>query len=195
MKRFLLVLALFGLAIMPAHAQKSDPEQMIRPIVHPTIQLDDHWFVASWLIGNARHQGPAGNFNAFAGLGYRFGQDWVEVMGWRQWASANHWLIDVRSSVQFNSRTSMYNEFSPYLDQKAMYMMSTVDVSMVGRLSVGAETENTFKSPTSSLGAGPRVSWLLANFNKTKVVSTVAYQFRRDEPNVLRLYLIWHQKL
>ncbi|MBX4195416.1 hypothetical protein KW796_00460 [Candidatus Parcubacteria bacterium] len=188
----LLMAALVALA-SPLSSQQSDPDQMSRLIIHPTMKLDQHWFAASWLIGNVRRAGPPGNMNIFGGLGYRRGGSSLETMIWRQWGRKNNWLLDVRNSFSLG-RTSFFTEVSPFLSQRALYHMSVVEAVVSGPLALGAETENTFRPAKNSIGYGPRVSWTLVKNANSRLILTTAYQYHPQERDLARMYLISHRK-
>jgi hypothetical protein len=126
----------------------------------------------------------------FAGVGIRGKSWWLENMLQRQFSpSGNSWILDERFQKQFGKRYSLFAEASPFLTKKAFYDFVSAEYSFV-KLGLGAETENVHKSGKDSLGAGPRLSYALLSAKQVKIVSAASYQFRRDEPKVLRFYVV-----
>jgi hypothetical protein len=176
-------------------ALSQDMDWQGKGVTHSTVALDSNWFVANWQIGNVRKSSP-GNFNAIAGLGYRWPKAWLEIMGQRQWGQTNHWLIDLRAQAQIDTTTSVFVEVAPYLTQKATFSAIILDLrrSPRSRFSWGLESENTFKPQRTLLGGGPRISYVLFLNQSHRLSATGAYQFRISDQDFIRLYMIYQTK-
>ena len=165
-----------------------------RLLVHPTIALSEGVYLTMWAIGNIRQNQPD-NFSLFPGVGWRSGNFWGEAMVQRQWSRAgNKWNLNFRSGGR-RARFSWYAEFSPFLTDKGSAHSVWVEQSLSTRVALGLETENVYLSGREpSLGAGPRVSFVVAPNARRRFVATVVYQLRRGEPNIARVYLAFHPR-
>ena len=181
-----------------------------RPIGH--VQYDFYknspkgFFAAGWVIGNGRYYGT-NNVNLLAGIGYRqetaFENWWFESMIQRQWSeSANGrrqaLLWDNRFQYSIDDIVSLYIEAAPFLDHKnrgAVYDMVVFERMLWRRLNLRLETENVHKSGMDSLGVGPGVGWSCGSLGPVKVNGALVYQFRRQESDALRFYLVFNRRV
>ena len=191
MKRisWLFVAVLFGSGTV-AYAQDAQS----RLIFHPTVTLNEHWFLTGWAIGNVQKHG-SDNLNLFAGVGYKNPKWWLESMVQRHWnGTGNQVLLNFRFQVQASKRGTLYIEGAPFLTKRAFYDFVTFDYRILRKLNLGAETENVHRGGRDSLGVGPRISYPIASVGKTRLAAAFSYQFRREERDVARLYLIVHHQ-
>ncbi len=184
-KLCLFLALLFGIGSLQAQGTDSQ----VRFLIHPTIQMNQHWFIAVWQIDNLKAK-ATNNANLFSGLGYRGRTLWIEGMIWRQWSSAsNQWVIDVRFQKKFRDRITLYIEPSPFLSKRAFYELVVLETRAWWKLNFGLETENTHRAGPDSFGLGPRISFPILAKPHFKLALAAVYQFRLGgEPNVIRLY-------
>jgi hypothetical protein len=187
-----LALALVLFASLPAAAQDADPRFQAKTVLRPTVNLDNGWYVASWSITNFR-QDDSDNTNVMLGIGRR--QDkpqpkwWFEVMAMKQYAMrSNQWLVDTRAQVMVRPKVRLFIETAPYLERKAVFHYWALE-RRTGRWNWGAESENVFRSGRDSVGIGPRAGLAIAKIGKSELNASIAYQFRPNEPDFVRLYL------
>jgi len=191
-RKFAVALCVVVIFALPCLAQDNEPQSRI--VFHTTADISDNWFVTNWTIGNIKAENP-NNINLFPGIGYRHGNQWFEAMIQRQWSRpGNSWAIDLRYGVDLSSRMFLYVESAPLLSIAGEYEFVFVDVQTWKRLSIGAETENVHKVSTDSLGAGPRISLPIASLGESKLTLGGVYQFRRNEANVPRLYVVLNRR-
>ena len=166
-----------------------------RLIVHPTYGDSSGLFLAAWNITNLRQNLPD-NTNLFAGLGYREKDFWMEALLQFQWqwtSPGNHkWYGNVRFSGRTGEAFQFYFEAASSLTDKNTYYASFfLERKATERLSVGAETDNSFSPGANSVGLGPRASFALV---PKRAMATLAYHLRPSEANLARLYLAFHPK-
>ena len=107
----------------------------------------------------------------------------------------NNLLLDFRFQKQFANRSTLYIEQSPFLNKHALYNFFIFEHPLWYKFNIGGETENILKAGKNSLGAGPRISRPLGTIGKTKVVMALSYRMRPQEPDELRLYLVFNVPL
>lgn len=191
-----LVSALTLLCVPNVWAQQSGSagtDWHLKGVGHQTFGLSGHWFVAAWQIVNLRTVN-ANNFNGIVGLGYKGKRAWVEVMAQKQWGPKNLWFLDLRSQAQPTTTSSVFMEVAPSLTNHVVYTALILDVKarVHSKGGLGLETENIFKSPRNSLGGGPRVSYQVAQWSKSKITFALTYHFRPNEADVARMYLVYN---
>ena len=160
------------------------------------------FFGAGWVIGNGRFDGTH-NVNLLAGIGYRqettFDNWWLESMIQRQWSEKGSALLwDNRFQYGMDDVAFLYVEVAPFLDHKnrgAVYDMVVFERMLWRKFNLRLETENVHKAGRDSLGAGPGVSWPCGSLGPVKVSGALAYQFRRQESDALRFYLILNHRV
>ena len=166
-----------------------------RTILKLTAPLSKDLYAVGWIIGNARLKAP-NNINIFCGIGYKKQNWWFESMILRQWSHVgNNLLLDFRFQKQFANRSTLYIEQSPFLNKHALYNFFIFEHPLWYKFNIGGETENILKAGKNSLGAGPRISRPLGTIGKTKVVMALSYRMRPQEPDELRLYLVFNVPL
>jgi len=189
-------LAVIAFLFIVLHASVLAQDKQARVIIHPTLDLSQNWYLTSWVIGNARAQTPR-NGNFFLGIGFR-NKDcscWLDSMVQRQYSeSGRSWLLDFRFLKRYRNGTVLYVEPAPFLDKKAFYNFVYFETPLWRKFKVGAETENIHRSGSDSIGVGPRVSYTLGSWKGFRVDVAASFQFRRAEPNVTRLYLVFGRR-
>lgn len=103
-------------------------------------------------------------------------------------------MLDVRFQKQFRNRFTLYLEPAPFLSRRAFYNFTILEVRTKGKLALGFESENVHQPGRDSIGAGPRVSYAFPGWKGFTSVVAVAYQFRRQEKDALRLYLMLNRR-
>ena len=181
--------------LVPLRAESQEvTDYQNRIIFHEQVDINSNLFLAGWIIGNGQIYGTS-NINLFGGLGYRGKTWWFESMIQRQWSAKDKKLLfNNRFQSQLSKKSSLYVEIAPFLDRKAVYDMVIFEQNVWRKFNIGAETENVHKIGRDSLGIGPRVSTPLAVFGNHKLSTALAYQFRRQETNVLRFYVVLNRK-
>lgn len=182
--------------VFEAIALAQDDSVGVRAIVHPTVDLNEHWFVASWGIGNVRTVIP-NNVNVFAGIGYRKPVWSLESMVQRQWSKAgNNVMLNFRfNTTKLSERSNLYVEVMPFLTKRIFYDFVVFEYHAIEKFRIGVETENAHKSGHDSLGFGPRVSRPIVTVGKANISAAFAYQLRPREPNVTRIYIVTNIRL
>jgi len=187
-----LLIVFVGLLLSPSASGQSP---QVRPVVHVQADLSEHWFLPVWSVTNVRGKLPD-NTNLFAGLGYRQGAWWVEVMVQRQWGtSRNEWMPDIRVQARPSSKLSVFGEWAYPISQKAHYNMVIVDYHISSRWGVGVETENLHRPGRDLLGAGPRISFPVFRVSQSSLNFAVGYQVRPREKDVVRFYLVFNHRM
>lgn len=191
MKKYGLTPILFIFFVLPTFAQDNN----LRVLFHPTFTLTKHWFVPVWAIGNAKTQSP-NNANLISGIGYRHETWWAEGMVQRQWSpTGNQWFLNFRF-YKNHKRFALYAEPAVYLTKPAFQEASFVEYRVWRKLALGGETENVHRpNARDTLGVGPRLSYALPQWKNVRPVVAVTYQVRKQERNVLRLYLLFHVRI
>jgi hypothetical protein len=185
MKKLILIFALVFTS--PLFAQTN---LQLKTVVHPTVQINDSWFVAGWNVTNIR-QNATDNTNFMLGLGRKQKSWWIEFMAQRQddTKRGHHWFVDFRTSFALSNKVNLYAEAAPFLDTKAVYNFLRLDVSVLPWLKIGAESENTFKN-ASTLGFGPCVGLGPLKLGPFKPSLVIAWQVRHNDPNFVRAYVV-----
>ncbi len=187
MRKFVLLLLFSGLLY--------GQDKQNRIIAKFTFDLNKNWYAVQWVIGNARLEN-ANNINSFTGVGYKRNSWWAETMIQRQWSSVgNQVLLDFRFQNQFGKHGSLYVEAAPFLNRKAFYNFAIYEHPIGYKFNAGLETENVLKPGRDSLGFGARVSRPIWTIGKAKVSAALSYRVRPQEPDELRLYLIFNAPL
>jgi hypothetical protein len=190
--RIILLVLCFGISALPSFAQEVSVQN--RTVLHTTFDVTDDWFVTNWAIGNIKADSP-NNINIFPGVGYRHNNWWFEAMVQRQWSQpGNSWALDFRYAIAASPRVFVYVESAPLLSIAGEYEFVFVDVRTWKRLSLGAETENVHKAGRDSLGAGPRLSFPVADIGNYSLALGATYQFRHSEADVPRLYVVLNRR-
>lgn len=163
-----------------------------RNILHPSVGLGENWYATVWVISNIREDLPD-NINLFPGVGYRTSRWWTELLGWRQWST-----VGAASAVEgrfgiTHPQVLFYSELSRFFGTGDVYTFVFAEHTVWRRLSLGVETENFFREK-NSLGAGPRIGYVWATVSGGPVVTTLTYQVRWEEPDVVRLYIAAHPR-
>lgn len=162
--------------------------------LHPTISLDKNWYLATWIVSNTRQDAPD-NANFFPGLGYRTDDWWTEALMWKQWSKKRDtWGIDGRFGLS-NPKLLLYVELGITLATRDLFLFVSSEYPMGKKWKVGVETENFRRAQGLFLGAGPRLSYVWGKFASGPVVTTLAYQMRRNESDIIQLYLVIHPRL
>jgi len=171
----------------PCFAQETAVQ--LKTVVRPTIELTKEIYIASWNITNLR-QNASDNTNFMLGLGRKGKNWWFEAMLQRQYSlSSNQWFLDFRYQAVLPGGYKLFVEAAPFLERKALFHFIRLD-RKVGRVYLGAESENIFRENNDSLGIGPMVTFPAVNLKAVKINPTLAYQFRfRREPGFVRFYL------
>lgn len=169
-----------------------------RPIGHVQYDLNQNWFATGWVIGNGQYYGTS-NINLLGGIGYRkeapFQSRWFESMIQRQWSGKDRRLLwDNRFQYSLENIAFLYVEVAPFLDRRAVYDMVVFERVAWGRLNFRLETENVHKAGKDSLGVGSGTGWSFGSLGPVKVNGAVVYQFRRQETDALRFYLIFNRR-
>ena len=175
-----LILALLFFAVSVSAA---DPQA--RLLIHPTWHPAEsgNWGVAGWIVGNGK-QDP--NLVSMGGLRYQRERFWTEFMvGGIRAGSRTRPFFDTRTNVNLTKRVNVWGETAAFSDQ--FYWFFEADYSRKKWL-VGVETENVHLKGLDSLGLGSHIKFRVAK----GVWIGPAYQFRRNEPNVVRLYVVIH---
>lgn len=185
MKKFVLLVVLFSGLLYGQDKQN-------RTIAKFTFDLNKNWYGAQWVIVNARLEN-ANNINSFTGVGYKRKSWWSEVMIQRQWSPVgNQLLLDFRFQKQSAKHGSIYLEAAPFLNRKAFYNFVIYEYPIGKKFNLGFETENVLKHGRDSLGFGPRVSRPIGKLGKVKASVGLSYRVRPQEPDELRLYLVFN---
>lgn len=182
------------LIIIFGAAEMSAQDDNLRVLLHPTFALTKNWFVSVWVIGNAKTQTP-NNVNVITGIGYRHDTWWVEGMVQRQWVSTgDQWFMNFRLSKN-KGRLNLYAEPAIFLTNPAFQESAFVEYRVWRKLALGGETENTHRpNARDTLGMGPRVSYALPSWKKIRPVVALTYQVRKQEGDVLRLYVVFNRR-
>ncbi len=185
-----LVLALITLFFIPSVV--SAQQMHAKPVIHPSIQVSEHFYLTTWLITNIRQDVPD-NINLFPGVGFRTKSWWVEGLGWKHWtAKGSATAMDLRFGAS-HPRAVFAGEVSRFFKTGDVYTFASLEKPVTNRLRVGLETENFFREK-NSLGGGPRASYVLGKAWGGPLVTSIAYQVRKDEADVLRIYLVFHPR-
>jgi len=176
------------LLVVASLANAADPQ--VRLLVHSTKQISENWGLAGWVVGNGK-QGS--NLVVTGGVRYRCcgGDDqqpkfWTEFMfGGIRTGRKTQNFFDTRTNVNLTKRVNVWGETSIFSNQFYWFLES--DYSRKWWL-VGWETENVHKRGADSLGIGVHVKFRIAK----GIWVGPAYQWRRNEPNVLRVYMVIH---
>jgi len=186
--RMLSFLAVFA----PTGLLAQDHSYQMKPVFHPTVDLSKHWFATGWVIANVK-SGQPDNLNLFGGVGYRKSAWALEMLFQKQFSpQGNSSALDFRFTKTMAKKWSLFTEVAPSLSRPQVYDVAIVERQLTKRCSVGGETENTHRPGRDSVGGGPAASCVLANVGSSKLVTRASYQFRPNEPNVFRWYLILH---
>jgi hypothetical protein len=173
----------------------SGQDMQNRTITKFTADINKNWYGVQWLIVNAKLETP-NNINSFTGVGYKRSTWWFETMAQRQWSSVgNQVLLDFRFQKQFKKHGSIYTEGAPFLNRKAFYNFVIYEHPIGKKFNIGVETENVLKPGRDSLGFGLRFSRPIGSIGKTKVSAVLSFRVRPQEPDELRLYLIFNVPL
>jgi hypothetical protein len=187
MKEKLLTIFLFAFTC-PLFAQSN---LQLKTLTHGTIQINQHWFVAGWNVTNIQQNSPD-NTNLMLGGGYQKKNWWTEVMIQKQWSKVKTiWSIDLRTQINPNKRLTIFLDISPSISQESIYNTTIVELAMTRKMKLGIESDNLIQTgqlPKS--GFGPRINFGPFTAFSLKPSMAIAYQFRRNDPNFLRMYLV-----
>ncbi len=181
--------------LMPLYAESQKiTDFQNRILLHEQADMNNNLFLVGWIINNGQVYGTS-NINLLGGLGYRRNTWWFESMIQRQWSTKDKKLLfNNRFQIQLSKKSSLYVEVAPFLDRRAVYDMAVFEQNVWHKLNIGAETENVHKPGKDSLGIGPRISMPLAVFGNFKLAVALAYQFRQQETDALRFYVVFNRR-